>query len=176
MTCRDGGGKGGSWANRVLDGNPDGDGSGGSGGSGGKGPQAALPGGGSKPEVDRIFSSGNNTDGGMEEMDEGDVEDTAESSTSRATGERSFNALGDDDMEPRRPINVDGGNDLKSCGVADSVFTTDTSAAGGRVLSVSGKHRVDRRVAIVAGQPGICGSTSTEPGGKGLGPVCEQVP
>lgn len=103
------------------------------------------PGGGSKPDSDSVFNNGNSADGAVDEMDEGADDDSAASITSRATGDSWLNADGDVAMALKRDTIVDGGKELKSCGVANNVLTMDTSAEGGNVLRVDAVHSVVNR-------------------------------
>lgn len=133
MTCGDGAGRGGSWVKRVL---------------------GVDPGGGNRPELDNVFSRGNKTEGGIEEMDAGATEDIAASNKRIAIDDISFNAVGDDDMAVSRDTRVGGGKVSMSFGVADSAFTMDTSAGGGKVFSVDDEHKLDSKDTIDEGQPG----------------------
>lgn len=133
MTCGDEAGKGGNSVKTVF---------------------GFDPGGGNKPELDNVFSSGNKTVGGIEEIDVGSIEDIAASNKRIATDDISFNAVGDDDIAVNKDTRVDGGKVSMSFGVADNVFTMDTSAEEGKVLSVDDEHKVDSRDIIGEGQPG----------------------
>lgn len=147
ITCRVGAGNGGSSAYRVFDGQPGGEQPDGGHPDGGH-PDGGQPEGvGSRPEAERVLSSGFHADGGTDERDDGQVVDAAESNTRRATGESSLMMRGDDVTECSRVAAVCGGRVPKSCGVADSALMTGTSAAGGRELSVAGEHRADSREA-----------------------------
>lgn len=133
MTCGEGAGKGGNWVKRVL---------------------GVDPGGGNKPELDNVFSNGNKTEGGIEEMDVGATEDIAASNKRIAIDDISFNAIGDDDIAVSKDKRVGGGKVSMSFGVADNAFTMDTSAEGGKVLSVDDEHKLDSKDTIDEGHPG----------------------
>lgn len=122
MTWAGGGGKGGSRAKNVF--------------------LVGDPGWGSRPDADNVFSSGNNTDGGTEEINAGADEDTAASSTSTTMGDSPSRVAGDEAIAFRSVTSVAGGRALKSSGFADRVFTTDTSAEGGKASRVEDdEHR-----------------------------------
>lgn len=122
MICRAGGGNGGNWVKTVSG--------------------CAEPGGGSRPEENSVFNSGNNTACGTEEIAAGVAEETAASKTRTEIGDSSASTVGDEETALSRATSVGGGNVLNSSGVADNVFTIDTSAGGGRALSVDGEHKV----------------------------------
>lgn len=130
MTWGAGGGNGGSSANTVAGG---------------------QPGGGSSPELDRILSRGVVTDGGKAEMAEGEAAETAASSRATGTGVRALSVASDDDMADSRASRVLVGNVLNSCGLADSVSTTDVSTDAGKVFSVDGEHNTDSNEETGAG-------------------------
>lgn len=121
MTCADGGGRGGSWVKTVS---------------------GIDPGGGRRPDPDKVFSSGNITGGGIEEIAEGEAVDTAASNMRTEIGCNSLSVAGDDEIAFNRSVRVDDGKALKSWGVADSVFAIDTSAGVGKDLSVEDEQSV----------------------------------
>lgn len=133
MTCGDGAANGGSCVKSVL---------------------GVDPGGGNRPELDNVFSKGNKTVGGIEEMDAGATEDTAASNKRIAIGDISFNAICDDDIAVSKDTRVCGGKVSMSFGVADSALTMDKSADGGKLLSVDDEHKFDSKDTIDEGQLG----------------------
>lgn len=95
-----------------------------------------------KPEEVNFFSKGNNTEGGIVDIEEGEEEDTAASNMSKAIGDNSFSTHGDDDIVLNRVRSVDDGKTLESWGVVDNVFTIVTSVEGGKWWSVDDVHRL----------------------------------
>lgn len=119
----------------------------------------------SRPDDDNLFSNGNNTEGGTEEIVDGADEDSAAISTRRTVGESSFNADGDDDTAVKRAVSSAGDNASHSCGVADNAFATDAIAEGGKRPSVVDVHNAVNRDATESAFTGLA---------YGFGSVCNR--